>query len=510
MPPIGLTDILESLGDFPIVEDIDFKGGYRAVADVTARNAIPASARKVGMLVRTVATNEVWVLGPGITNSDWTSSNTAVTAKDEGTVLTTSASSFDFVGAGVTMTSLGNEITVTVPGFMGSTGVGYQPMAIDEGTDVRLTEITVGGIYFDPSSFTTDVDPVVTFRLMGSYASTDIGGNAQVRLYDMGPGSGPFVPVLRSTLTIPFANVDDFVKVDQVLSLVASPGVSLNEIHLTARAYELRMYLNTTDVGSTFNIAWSGFEVVGGAVGSSTLIAKNEGTVLTTSLTSIDFTGAGVNVTNLGGAVTVDVSIAGFSYGSPVDVTKAASSDGVSAAVARADHKHDVATAAPATGIGGSNSEGSSSSLARADHNHKLRTTTGPTDLDIGAVADGEYLKRLGAQVVGITVGPGTGGNIIDRRTVTGPATVSLLTTDHVILVNTTGGVVTLTLPDPGLTDRIYEIKDIAGTFGTNACIIARNNAGDQIEGIASDYSMEANWQSLRIGSNSISKWYFL
>lgn len=71
--------------------------------------------------------------------------------------------------------------------------------------------------------------------------------------------------------------------------------------------------------------------------------------------------------------VTSDVSGVEISDEDPVDVTKAAASPGVSDEVARADHKHDVATAAASTlSIGGSNAEGSSTSLARADHTHAL------------------------------------------------------------------------------------------------------------------------------------------
>lgn len=236
----------------------------------------------------------------------------------------------------------------------------------------------------------------------------------------------------------------------------------------------------------------------------------------------------------------------------PVDVTKAAAAAGSSTAPARADHKHDITTAAPTTGIGAANSEGAASTLARSDHSHALRTTTGPTDLAMGAIADGEFLKRVGATIVSATVSGGTqtvqdegatqsstvttfnftgagvtasgggatatinipggsgGGGIVDRRTVTGPTTAAVATTDHLILVDTSGGAVTLTLPDPATTDRIYEIKDIAGTFGTNACTLARTTGTDQIEGLAANYLLEANWQIQRIGSNGATKWYLL
>jgi hypothetical protein len=88
----------------------------------------------------------------------------------------------------------------------------------------------------------------------------------------------------------------------------------------------------------------------------------------------------------------------------PTDVTKAAAAIGTSGEPARADHKHDLTTAAPATGIGGANSEGTATTAARSDHNHKLRTTTGPTDLDIAAIVDGEFLKRSGSQIVSAAV----------------------------------------------------------------------------------------------------------
>ena len=53
----------------------------------------------------------------------------------------------------------------------------------------------------------------------------------------------------------------------------------------------------------------------------------------------------------------------------PVNVTKSAAATGVATDGARADHKHDVTTAAPVS-VGAANAEGASSSLARADHVH--------------------------------------------------------------------------------------------------------------------------------------------
>lgn len=53
----------------------------------------------------------------------------------------------------------------------------------------------------------------------------------------------------------------------------------------------------------------------------------------------------------------------------PADVTRATAAAGVAEEAARADHKHDVSTAAPST-VGTANAEGAATSLARSDHVH--------------------------------------------------------------------------------------------------------------------------------------------
>lgn len=47
---------------FPIVEDIHLKGGFRVADDITERDTIPNSARKVGMYVATANDNKLYQL----------------------------------------------------------------------------------------------------------------------------------------------------------------------------------------------------------------------------------------------------------------------------------------------------------------------------------------------------------------------------------------------------------------------------------------------------------------
>lgn len=84
----------------------------------------------------------------------------------------------------------------------------------------------------------------------------------------------------------------------------------------------------------------------------------------------------------------------------PSNVTKATAAIGTSGEPARADHKHDVTTAAPATGIGAGNSEGAATSLARSDHDHLIKESGGQ-NLSLGAIADGEVIRRSGTTIAG-------------------------------------------------------------------------------------------------------------
>ena len=75
-------------------------------------------------------------------------------------------------------------------------------------------------------------------------------------------------------------------------------------------------------------------------------------------------------------SVTVgDVLGAGLTASAPANVTKAAAAVGVATSAARADHKHDITTAAPgATGLGTTSGEGSATTVARSDHTHQSNT----------------------------------------------------------------------------------------------------------------------------------------
>jgi hypothetical protein len=85
------------------------------------------------------------------------------------------------------------------------------------------------------------------------------------------------------------------------------------------------------------------------------------------------------------------------------NITGAGNYNGVTVTAHAARHAPGGAdalgTAAPPQGIGAANTEGTASTFARSDHNHTLRS--GSVDLTLGAIADGQYLKRVGTVVQG-------------------------------------------------------------------------------------------------------------
>ena len=103
------------------------------------------------------------------------------------------------------------------------------------------------------------------------------------------------------------------------------------------------------------------------------------------------------------------VQQAGVPYGplataAPANVTKAAAAVGVATTSARADHKHDVTTAA-AVAVGATNAEGAATSLARSNHTHEV------TDLKIASQVQGDIIYFNGTNWVRLA--PGTSSQVL-------------------------------------------------------------------------------------------------
>ena len=83
---------------------------------------------------------------------------------------------------------------------------------------------------------------------------------------------------------------------------------------------------------------------------------------------------------------------------------------------------------------------------------------------------------------------------------ISGNTTVPSVPGTYYYSVDTSAGAVTITLPNPAL-NIIVDIKDATGSFGTNACTLARF-ASESIEGLAASLVLRASWGKYQLRSS--------
>ncbi len=156
----------------------------------------------------------------------------------------------------------------------------------------------------------------------------------------------------------------------------------------------------------------------------------------------------------------------------PVNVTKAANAVGTAADAARADHKHDVTTAAPAaTGVATAAGEGAATSLARSDHVHQ--SNTAPVNVTKAAAAIGTSGEPARADHKHDVTTAAPGATSVATAAAEGSAT-SLARSDHVHQSNTAPVNVTKaaaaigTSGEPARADHKHDVTTaVAVTVGT-------------------------------------------
>lgn len=133
-----------------------------------------------------------------------------------------------------------------------------------------------------------------------------------------------------------------------------------------------------------------------------------------------------------------------------------------------------------------------------------IRTTTGPTDLAVGAVADGEYLKRTGATTV--SGNPRTDAAALyakAREATVTPDTV--FATDYMILCDTgaAGADQVESLPAASGSGRMLVIKKWTAGFN----VIITPSGGDTIDGAAGTLTITTLNQSYTLHDVAVGEW---
>lgn len=98
------------------------------------------------------------------------------------------------------------------------------------------------------------------------------------------------------------------------------------------------------------------------------------------------------------------------------------------------------------------------------------------------------------------------GGLRVTQRSTTSNLTIDTTTTDYAVLVDTTGGAVTITMPAHA-SGRIVKIKDKGGAAETNNITVARNGGTGSIEGVAASKTLSTNYGSWTFISDGSSWW---
>lgn len=128
-------------------------------------------------------------------------------------------------------------------------------------------------------------------------------------------------------------------------------------------------------------------------------------------------------------------------------------------------------------------------------------TATASNDVSITAT------DQMALTAAGITL---TGQLYLPTKAVTSsPYTVDTTTKDVVIFVDSTTGARTINLPAASI-GRTLIIQDVGGYAGTNNITLVRNNSGEQIQGVTSDYVMDANYQGVTLVAYSGGSWFIV
>jgi len=124
----------------------------------------------------------------------------------------------------------------------------------------------------------------------------------------------------------------------------------------------------------------------------------------------------------------------------------------------------------------------------------RLRETSGPTVLAVGALANGEFLKRLGATVVSGSPAAGGGDTPtthVGDATLTAPAGTSRHVGD------TSGGNLVLTLPAAAAADPTADLQFLKAAAANTLKV--RPNGAETINGQAGDLTLSDLGDSARL-----------
>lgn len=243
---------------------------------------------------------------------------------DEGSGLTASVDSINFVGAGVTAGASGGNVTVTIPGGVAGTpgslwyyGAGAPSAGLGVNADFYLNTSTGGAYSKESGTWTLVVVLKGSDGAAGSNGANGLNGAAWFN----GSGAPSAGTGTNGDYYLNTTNGDVYTKsggawgspVGNIRGPAGTNGTNGTNgqgVPVGGTTGQVLAKVDATD----FNTQWVA------PSGGSALTVKDEGSNLTTSATSIDFVGAGVTATNTGGAVTATIPGGAYPAGSGAEI----------------------------------------------------------------------------------------------------------------------------------------------------------------------------------------------
>lgn len=270
-------------------------------------NQLDGSVDAIGIWSKVLTVEEKTYLynsGNGI-EFPFTARSGAITISDEGTQLTTTASSLNFTGAGVTATNNSGAITVNIPGGTSSTGGNVNDATTTTKGIIQLAD-NLGGTADAPKllKITEAVTGTGTLDLTGSTNKIRFHYDSEADLPSPSVYHGMFAHV-HATGYGYVAHAGTWHKLaplaEKDLAQWNSDRIKGVIVDDTAKAAGKILRLNAAGDRIIYVDPPAG-------TGGSAIVVQDEGTQITSSVTAFNFTGAGVQATNNSGVVTVSVT----------------------------------------------------------------------------------------------------------------------------------------------------------------------------------------------------------
>lgn len=423
------TDDVDYVDHFNLIVDaVNAGGGGSGVTSVTATSPVVSSGGTTPVISIPVATTST---SGYLSNTDWNTFNGKAAIADITVTNLTGTVGFSKGGTGqTTQQAAMNALAaaVTTGSYLRGNGTNVVMSAIQAVDVPTLNQNTTGTAAIATTATTTN--DVATASVVYPLWSSATSGNNGVKTSST---KLTFVPSTGTLTTTTFVgaltgNASTATSATNVTGTVAVANGGTGLTTLTSGSVlvgngtsspTLVAPSTSGNVLTSNGTTWVSSPATGGG---SAITVKDEGSTLTSALTSLDFVGAGVSASNTGGAVTV--TIAGGGSGGTVTSASVVSANGFAGSVANATTTPAITLSTTISGLLKGNGTAISAATSGTDYSAGtsalatgiLKSTASTGALTIAVAGDFPTLNQnttgTSSNVTGVVLGANGGTGI--------------------------------------------------------------------------------------------------